>query len=127
MTHEFEDTGTTRISSTEQIDLDLLEHGTLRLDKHPRLPSPDKWKGFNLEQDTLGFAKGADAVYRDNRQRNSLQVREYDTYYTIQLDHANLSQGEFIQHYQLDIGPSQKVKIVGGVLVLALAGWAITN
>jgi hypothetical protein len=35
----------------------------------------------------LSFPKGAKTVYRDSNATNSLQIREYDEYFQIQMDH----------------------------------------
>lgn len=116
MTHEFDDGEPTKIRSIDEIDFDRLQEGTIRLDKSPEVQDPTEW-GMNLEPDGLSFRKDANVVYRDSRPTNSLQVREYDDYYTIQRDHANPTEGQIIEHYRLDVSPSQKGKIVGGIIV----------
>lgn len=121
MTHEFDDGEPTKIRSIDQIDFDRLREGTIRLDKSPDVPEPTEW-GMNLERDGMSFSKEANAVYRDSRPTDSIQVREYDDHYTIQLDHANPTEGRIVEHYQLDVSPNQKEKIVGGVIVAGLVG-----
>lgn len=124
MTHEFDDDERTRIRSLDQIDRGLLERGTIRLDKSPRLPEPTEW-GMGLKESELSLSKGAERVYRDSRPYDSIQVREYDDHYRIQLDHANPAEGEFVEHYRLDVSPGQKAAlVVGTAAVIGLALWA---
>lgn len=119
MVHEFDDGDPTPIQSVDDIDLQLLQQGTIRLDKSPQLPTPTEW-GLGLEPSTLGFPDGANRMYRDGRADDSLQVREYDDYYLIQLDHANPTVGgvdNIVAHYELDIPPKQRQLLVAAVVV----------
>lgn len=119
MTHAIGNDGKpTRIHSIEQIDFSLLKQGSIRLDKSARVPNPTEW-GKGLEETFVAFPKGANAVYRDSKPHNSIQVREYNDYYLIQLDHANPAEGQIVEHYQYDLSPGQKVAI-GGSVVLGL-------
>lgn len=43
----------------------------------------------NFESSSLSLHFGAKAVYREDRARDSLQLREYDDHYTLQLDRYN--------------------------------------
>ncbi|MFC6723516.1 hypothetical protein ACFQE1_03745 [Halobium palmae] len=45
---------------------------------------------------------GANEVYRDQQPTNSLQIREYDDHYTVQLDRHNPETGNLIQHALVD-------------------------
>lgn len=61
-------------------------------------------------------------MYRDSREYRSLQVREYETYYLVQLDHANPTVGSIdtiVAHYKLDVAPDQKLVLGIGTLGLA--------
>lgn len=121
MTHEFNDGPPERIQNLNQIDMSLLKQGTIRLEKSSRVPSPEDW-GYNLEPDYVSIPKNANKVYRDQKTGNSIQVREYDEYYLIQLDHANPSEGgldNVVAHYKMDISPGQKAAI-GGIAIVAL-------
>ncbi|SDM60927.1 hypothetical protein SAMN04487949_2245 [Halogranum gelatinilyticum] len=131
MVHAFDDGEPTPIESVEDIDLELLQQGTIRLDRSPQLPPPTEW-GFGLEPSTLGFPDGANRMYRDGRSDDSLQVREYDDYYLIQLDHANPTVGgvdNLVAHYELDVPPKQRrllvVAAVAVVLVALLLVWLL--
>lgn len=43
----------------------------------------------NFEPSSRSLPFGAQAVYREDRDRDSLQLREYDDHYTLQLDRYN--------------------------------------
>lgn len=61
----------------------------------PRLP-PEFGRSY------LAIHMGANAVYRDNRPRDSYQIREYDDKWTIELDQHNPEQGNAIKHAVMD-------------------------
>jgi len=122
MTHAFEnDDGPTRIQSINQINRHRLEKGSLRLEKSSQVSNLTEW-GMRLEENPVGFWKGANALYRDSKEHNSIQVREYDNYYLIQLDHANPTEGEVLNHLIKDFSPKQKAAVgVAALGALALA------
>ena len=71
----------------------------LRIEKvdMPTLPA-----GF--QPSTWSLSLGAMAVYRDGNRTNSLQIREYDTHWTVQLDRFNPDAGlaEWVGHALTD-------------------------
>ena len=115
MTHEFSDGEPEKIHSIDQIDKNLLHRGSVRLDKGPLTPPPTDW-GWGLEPSAIGFAKDANTMYRTDESRNTIQVREYDEYYLIQLDHAHPLENP-VAHYKFDISPGQKA----GIAIAAIA------
>ena len=120
--HEFEDRPPERVDSVAAVSRERLREGTLVLPKGPGVPPPTEW-GFGLEPSVLSLPLGADTVYRDGRATASIQVREYDDRYTVQLDHANPEQGRLIEHLFRDIGPRRRTEILvaAGVVVAAVA------
>lgn len=124
MAHEFEDRPPERIDSVAAISRERLREGTLVLPKGPGVPPPTEW-GFGLEPSALSFPLGADTVYRDDRATDSIQVREYDDRYTVQLDHANPEQGRLIEHLLRDIGPRRRTELLVAAAVIVLAVAAV--
>lgn len=53
----------------------------------------------------MSLPLGAQAVYRDQRPTNSLQIREYDNHYTVQLDQHNPDEGNAVKHAVTDALP----------------------
>jgi hypothetical protein len=115
MTHEFNDDDAEKIHSVDQINKNLLMEGTVRIDKGPMTPHPTNW-GWRLEEDSFGLPKGANKMYRSGEPHNTIQVREYDDHYLVQLDHAHPTQNP-VAHYKLDMSPGQKA----GIAIAALA------
>lgn len=68
---------------------------TVPMHSAPYLPP-----GF--EQSALSINNGAKAVYRDQRARDSFQIREFDDHWTIEMDKYNPEQGYAIQHAVAD-------------------------
>jgi hypothetical protein len=66
----------------------------------------------------LSFPKGANLVYRDNRDERTLQIREYDDRYELQMDRHNPA-ADPIEHFQEDV-PSgkQAAMLIGGAVVV---------
>jgi len=122
MTHEFNDGGPEKIQSVDQINEDLLMEGTVRIDKGRITPHPTNW-GWGLEEDYTGLPKGANKMYRSDEPRNTIQVREYDDHYKVQLDHAHPTQNP-VAHYKFDMSPGQKL---AGLAVAALAAAALAG
>lgn len=123
--HEFEDRPPEHIDSVADISRDRLREGTLVLPKGRDVPPPAEW-GFGLEPSALSFPLGADTVYRDSRATHSIQVREYDDRYTVQLDHANPEQGRLLEHLFRDIGPRRRTELLlAAAVVVGLALLAV--
>ena len=125
MTHEFNDGEPEKIHSIDRIDKDLLRNGTVRLDKGPLTSHPTNW-GWGLEENDLGFAKDANEMYRSNEPQNTIQVREYDDYYLIQLDHAHPAENP-VAHYKLDVSPGQKFGVAIGILAVGALIWGFSR
>ena len=53
----------------------------------------------------LSLDMGANKVYRDQQATDSLQVREYDKHYTVQLDRHNPDDGSAAKHAVTDALP----------------------
>jgi hypothetical protein len=119
MTHEFSDGEPEKIHSIDQIDKDLLRRVSVRVDKGPMTPNPTEW-GWELEEDYIGIPKNANAMYRSDEPRNTIQVREYDDYYLIQLDHVHPLENP-VAHYKFDISPGQKAGIAIAAIVVGAA------
>ncbi len=86
---------------------------------------PDVPSGFHLSW--LSLPLRAKRVYRDNRRTDSLQLREYDDYWTIQRDRFNPETGlkEFVLHALTDARHITAFGVLGcaGILgFLALFG-----
>jgi hypothetical protein len=79
----------------------------------PSLPS-----GFRASK--LSLRLGAKRVYRDNRRKNSIQLRDYGPYWTIQLDSYNPETGfkELILH---GLSDTPLVPILAAVGIVGLA------
>lgn len=65
----------------------------------------------------LSLPMGANAVYRDQRPTDSFQIREYDDYYTVQLDRHNPDNGNAVKHAMTDALPYT----IGAALVAGVA------
>lgn len=65
----------------------------VKVSKHsePSLPP-------EFERSTLSIPAGARAVYRDQRAKESFQIREFDGHWTIELDHHNPDKGNAVAH-----------------------------
>lgn len=55
-----------------------------------------------FQESILAIPAGASAVYRDQNVRDSFQIREFDDYWTIELDHHNPDKGNAIAHAVID-------------------------
>lgn len=80
--------------------------------RRPYLPS-------RFEKSRLSFRKGANQVYRDTNAKNSFQIREYDDYWTVSLDHFNPEQGHLVEHAVRDA----PVQTALGLLAVAAIGF----
>jgi hypothetical protein len=74
-----------------------------------------------FEPSRLSITAGANAVYRDQQAKDSIQIREYDDYYTVELDRYNPEQGYPIQHAAQD-APKYTALALGIVAAVAGAG-----
>ena len=72
----------------------------------------------------LSMPLKAKRVYRDNRRTNSLQLREYDDHWTVQLDRYNPETGlkEFVLHALTDARHITVPCTLGALGLLALFG-----
>ena len=50
----------------------------------------------------MSLPLGANKVYRDQRATDSFQIREYDDYYTVQMDRHNPDDGNAVKHAMTD-------------------------
>lgn len=61
---------------------------------------------------------GANQVYRDQRATDSLQIREYDDYYTVEMDRHNPDDGNAIKHAVTDAFAYTAVALGVGAMML---------
>lgn len=131
VTHEFEDPGPPqRVEDPTALTRETLREGTVRVEKGPDVAPPGEW-GFGLEPTLLALPKGAMTVYRDQRGTQSVQVREYEDYYLVQLDHANPEQGRVIEHLRRDVAPRHRGPLLAAGLivtvVIAVLWWMLSG
>lgn len=129
MTHEFDDERPTHVHSLDAVTLDLLREETVVLPRDGEVPPPTEW-GWDLSTSLLSFRKGADAVYRGTFRGEDVQVRVYPDRYTVQFDHANPVERP-IRHLLLDVPPTLRVALLGGVgigllLAAGISVWLAT-
>jgi hypothetical protein len=76
----------------------------------------------------FSFARGANAVYRDGNATNTLQIREYDNYHQIQMDHYHPVYHP-IGHIFNDISdPVEQIGVTAGLsLAVGLGGRAVLS
>ncbi|UVE50080.1 hypothetical protein KU306_14400 [Haloferax larsenii] len=53
----------------------------------------------------MSLPLGANEVYRDQRPTSSLQIREYDDHYTVEMDKHNPDEGSAVKHALTDALP----------------------
>lgn len=73
-------------------------------------------------ESVISLPLGARKVYRDQRATNSLQIREYSNYYTVQLDRHNPDKGNAVKHALTDALPYTALAIGLGAAVLGGSG-----
>jgi hypothetical protein len=71
-----------------------------------------------FSQSILSLEMGANRVYRDQQATDSFQIREYDGYYTVQLDRHNPEEGNAVAHAVTDALPYTAVAVGLGAAVL---------
>jgi hypothetical protein len=73
----------------------------------------------------MSLSRGARAVYRDSRKRDSLQVRDFGSYWEVELDRFNPEQSiiGFIGHAFTD-APAVTALVALGVMVVVAAARA---
>jgi len=71
----------------------------------------------------MSLSRGARAVYRDSRKRDSLQVRDFGSYWEVELDRFNPEQSivGFIGHALTDTPVVTALFALGVVVVVAAA------
>lgn len=70
----------------------------------------------------MSLNMGANKVYRDQKPTNSLQIREYDDFYTVEMDRHNPEEGNAIKHAVTDAGKYTLVAVVAGVAIFGGSG-----
>lgn len=50
----------------------------------------------------MSIRAGANALYRDQSEEDSFQVREYDDHWTVEMDRYNPDEGPAVQHALMD-------------------------
>lgn len=70
----------------------------------------------------MSLPMGANQVYRDQRATDSLQIREYDDYYTVQMDKHNPDDGNAIKHAVTDALPYTLTAVGIGAVVFGSGG-----
>ncbi len=70
----------------------------------------------NFEVSALSIKNGAQEVYREKKAKDSIQIREYENYYTLQLDRYN-PQYHPIGHALVDATGYTLTATVGAVIV----------
>lgn len=65
-----------------------------------------------FERSAWSVRAGAEAVYRDQQETDSFQIREYEEKWTIELDHHNPETGNAIAHAVYD-APKYTLAAVG--------------
>jgi len=69
----------------------------------------------------LSIEAGAEAVYRDQRETDSFQIREYEDKWTIELDRHNPETGNAIAHAVYDATKYTVAAVVAvGAVVIGL-------
>ena len=70
----------------------------------------------------MSLPMGANEVYRDQRATDSFQIREYDDYYTVQMDRHNPDDGNAVKHAVTDALPYTLAAVGIGAMVLGGGG-----
>lgn len=71
--------------------------------KKVKLPKPSvRAVPPQFSQSSMSLHLGANQVYRDQRATDSFQIREYEDYYTVQLDRHNPEEGDAVKHAMTD-------------------------
>ncbi len=70
----------------------------------------------------MSLPLGANQVYRDQRATDSLQVREFDDYYTVQMDRHNPDDGNAVKHAVTDALPYTVAAVAGAGIVFGGGG-----
>lgn len=65
---------------------------------------------------------GANQVYRDQNPMNSLQIREYDDFYTVEMDRHNPDEGNAIKHAATDAAKYTLVAAAAGAAIFGGSG-----
>jgi len=68
----------------------------------------------------MSLHMGANKVYRDQQATDSFQIREYDDYYTVQMDRHNPDDGNAVKHAMTDALPYTLVAV--GIGAMAFGG-----
>lgn len=70
----------------------------------------------------MSLNMGANQVYRDQQATDSFQIREYDDYYTVQLDKHNPEKGDAVKHAVTDALPYTLAAVGIGAMVFGGSG-----
>lgn len=73
-----------------------------------------------FERSCLSIEAGAEAVYRDQQETNSFQIREYEDKWTIELDRHNPETGNAIAHAVCDATEYTVAAVAASVAVISL-------
>lgn len=115
MTHVSKDKKSKVIHSVDQINRHTLSDVDMILPKDGTVPPIQSWN-YNLKpSDLLSWPDSSNKVYREDRKKNTIQVREFEGEYKIQLDHYHPKYNPVL-HYVKDLPPKKKAIVASGVV-----------
>ncbi|MFB6175912.1 MAG: hypothetical protein ABEI99_01975 [Halobaculum sp.] len=74
-----------------------------------------------FDHSLLSYQKDANDVFRDGRSERTLQIREYDDRYVLQMD-AHHPLAAPVAHFRNDVPPSKQAMLAVGVLAAVAVG-----